>query len=118
MIETKSGTQLLKIKEYETTLEDKAKIVKSQLIAIQVKDKAIKGLEIDLADMFQKLVQSDKQIRIEMSERNATEQLKLEDIYILKHQANINDQRLIMDTATSNKLRVTFVTNQRTYKSF
>ena len=36
---------------------------------IQHRDATIKGLEVDLADLFQKMVQCDKQIRNEMQEK-------------------------------------------------
>ncbi|TPX68859.1 hypothetical protein SpCBS45565_g02845 [Spizellomyces sp. 'palustris'] len=96
--------ELLKTKEKEmadlahnlegvtSTLEDKMMEISKHLITIQHQSETIRGLEVDKADLFQKMVHIDEQIRTEMRDNFEKEKLDLADAWDLE--AKLENQRL------------------------
>ncbi len=66
--------------------DERGKIINNHIAVIQSRDETIRSLEADLADMFQKMVQCDKQVRSEMQEKFNEEKCELDSKwYITKH---------------------------------
>ncbi|KNC98974.1 uncharacterized protein SPPG_05930 [Spizellomyces punctatus DAOM BR117] len=96
--------ELLKTKEKEmadlahhledvtSTLEDRMMEISKHLITIQHQSETIRGLEVDKADLFQKMVHIDEQIRTEMRDNFEKEKLDLADAWDLE--AKLENQRL------------------------
>jgi chromosome segregation ATPase len=87
-IDTRNG----KIREVKDQIDEKNKVIATHTTTIQQRDTTIRGIEVDLADLFQKMVQCDKQIRNEMQEKFHHDKAEWEAHMALEHRRNMEDQ--------------------------
>jgi chromosome segregation ATPase len=85
------------IQKMQETIDEKDKAIFNHLATIQARDGTIKSLEVDMADLFQKMVQCDKQIRSEMLEKFTKEKYDLEAEWITQHNLEMEGLRVMLD---------------------
>ncbi|KAI8894548.1 hypothetical protein BC833DRAFT_660816 [Globomyces pollinis-pini] len=90
-------TATIKIQESKSEIEERDKRIAADQLTLQNRDTTIKGLEVDLADLFQKMVQCDKQIRSEMAEKYTKEKYDLEAEWNTRNQANLEMMKKRLD---------------------
>jgi chromosome segregation ATPase len=85
------------IQKMQETIDEKDKAIFNHLATIQTREATIKSLEVDMADLFQKMVQCDKQIRSEMLEKFTKEKYDLEAEWIAQRNMEMEALRVMMD---------------------
>lgn len=85
---------------------EKQKIIASHLATITSKESCIKTLEVDMADLFQKMVQCDKQIRNEMEEKYEKEKIDLESELDTRHKMELESLRAVMEREQDHAIAV------------
>ncbi|KAJ3344819.1 hypothetical protein HDU91_000103, partial [Kappamyces sp. JEL0680] len=106
-LEATIESKLAKIKEGRDQIDEKNKVIHTHLNTIHARDATIKGLEVDLADLFQKMVQCDKQIRSEMQEKFHHDKAEWEAQVGKTYQAALEEQSLDLRARHELELRET-----------
>ncbi|KAJ3036628.1 hypothetical protein HDV00_002524 [Rhizophlyctis rosea] len=101
-----------RLDETKATLDEKVVEISKHLVTIQHNQNTIKNLEIDKADLFQKMVHIDEQIRSEMLEKFRRDKMEMEEDWERKMFRDMEKLRTTMEASHTQEMAAALTKKQ------